>query len=139
MKRFVVLLGLLPFLATPAWSTWSIVAADTVTEEVAVVSATCVPGIDLKAFLPVVMVGRGAGAAQSFIDGSGQRRSIMRNGFLNGDSSSEILIELQALAPLDEHLQRVGLRRGGRFRGRGRFRRFAAATGQQNPKACRDR
>lgn len=87
----------------PARGTWSIVAADTVTEEVAVVSATCVTNIDLKAFLPAVVVGRGAGAAQSFVDGSGQRRAIMHQGFLNGDASTDILAQLQALAGTANH------------------------------------
>ncbi len=93
------------FLASvaPVRATWSIVAADTVTEEVAVVSATCVTNIDLKAFSPAVVVGRGAGAAQSFVDGSGQRRAIMRQGFLDGDSSSDILAQLEALAGTANH------------------------------------
>ncbi len=91
------------FLASPIAATWSVTAADTQTGEVSVVSATCVTGIDLKAFLPVVVVGRGAGAAQSFIDGSGQRRMIMRQGFLDGDASSTILLELQALPGTANH------------------------------------
>lgn len=88
---------------SPVRATWSIVAADTETQEVGVGSATCVTGFDLKAFLPVVVVGRGAGAAQSLVDGSGQRRQIMFDGFEAGTASSDIVTQLQALSQAQLH------------------------------------
>ena len=82
---------------TPALATWSVIAADTVTQEVVVASATCVTGIDLAEFSPVIVVGLGGGAAQSFVDVDGSRRNIIRDGLLAGDSSTEILAVLEAL------------------------------------------
>jgi len=67
---------------SPAHATWSIVVLDTFSQEVGVASATCVsnqqlPGIDLRSLSPALVVGRGAGAAQSLIDGDGMRRLII--------------------------------------------------------------
>lgn len=93
-----MLLIALASVVSPAVATWSIVAADTETQEVSVGSATCVTNLDLKAFSPVIVVGKGAGAAQSQVDGSGERRQIMFGGFEAGTTSSAILGQLQALA-----------------------------------------
>lgn len=89
--------------AAPAWATWSVVAIDTLTQEVAVGSATCVSGIDLKAFSPVIVVGAGAGAAQSQVDASGERRTIIWNGLQTGLSSQEILDQLVLLSGVAVH------------------------------------
>ncbi|MEM8962434.1 MAG: DUF1028 domain-containing protein [Acidobacteriota bacterium] len=97
MRRVVFLLAL-AVLATPAFATWSIVAVDTETQEVGVASATCVTNIDLKAFLPAIVVGVGGGAAQSQVDGSGVRRQTMVNGFNNGLTSAEIIAQLEAIS-----------------------------------------
>jgi hypothetical protein len=83
--------------AQPAGATWSIVAADAETQEVVVASATCLTNFDLRAWLPVIVVGKGAGAAQSYVDSTGQRRLIMWNGFLAGLSAQEIVDQLIAL------------------------------------------
>lgn len=86
----------------PAHATWSIVVYDSDTQEVAVGSATClhdgqVPGINLVTEIPAVVVGQGAGAAQSLLDANGQRRQIMRNGIVNGDSATMIRDQLITL------------------------------------------
>ncbi len=78
----------------PVMATWSILFHDTESGETGVASATCVTGIDLKAFSPVVRVATGAGAAQSAVDSSGQRRNIIRDGLINGDDADSIIAEL---------------------------------------------
>ncbi len=90
-------------LGPPANATWSIVAVDTETQEVAVSGATCVTGLDLKAVLPVVVVGEGGGAAQYFVDTSGQRRQIMHDGIVNGLTAEQIITQLEALSSSDNH------------------------------------
>jgi hypothetical protein len=80
--------------AQPAGATWSVVAADAETQEVVVASATCLTGFDLEAWLPVVVVGKGGGVAQSLVDNTGQRRSIIWNGLLTGLTAQEIIDQL---------------------------------------------
>ena len=77
--------------AAPAAATWSIVVTDRSTGEVAVGSATCVSGLDLRALTPVVLVGLGGGAAQSVADGSGVNRRRIWDGLLAGLTPEEIL------------------------------------------------
>jgi len=86
----------LGLLALPLGATWSLVAVDTATGEVAVASATCVSGIDLKNVLPVIVVGRGAAAAQSAIDLTATNRGIIFDGFLAGLTPAEIFQEVRA-------------------------------------------
>ena len=93
----VVLAALAALAARPAGATWSIVAADAETQEVVVASATCLTGFDLKRYLPVIVVGKGGGAAQSYVDSTGQRRLIMWNGFQSGLTAQEIVAQLIAL------------------------------------------
>lgn len=93
---------LLCALAIPSQATWSIVVYDTITQEAGVASATCIsnsqiPGIDLRELLPVVVVGQGAGAAQSAQDGSGERRMIMDSGIRMGLDSQMIIDDLVVL------------------------------------------
>lgn len=123
----VALLASLALLASPAAATWSIVAADAETQEVVVGSATCVANLDLKAFSPAVVVGKGAGAAQSAVDTTGQRRQIMFNGFMNGLSSDAILMQLQALPQEPVHQHGLADTGPDRFGGDS-----ATATGAQN-------
>ncbi|GAB4187388.1 MAG: hypothetical protein Tsb002_12650 [Wenzhouxiangellaceae bacterium] len=92
----------------PALATWSIVAFDSDTQEVALGSATClsssdVPGIDLVSEIPAVAVGLGGGAAQSLLDASGQRRSIINDGVRNGLSATQIRDQLITLTNTDLH------------------------------------
>jgi len=93
----VTLATLAALAARPAGATWSIVAADAETQEIVVASATCLTGFDLKRYLPVIVVGKGGGAAQSYVDSTGQRRLIMWNGFLAGLTAQEIVDQLMAL------------------------------------------
>lgn len=104
-RRLEVLVSalVLPLLATPAEATWSIVASDSLTQEVAIGSATCVTGIDLRALSPALLVGVGGGALQSAPDSSGQRRQIVRDGLEGGLTSQQIIDQLTALSGSDFH------------------------------------
>lgn len=91
----VLLCAALP-LAVPAAATWSIVLCDAQTGEVAIGAATCLVGFNLQQLLPVVRVGKGAGAAQSFVETSGKNRKIIWDGLGAGEAPELILAELAA-------------------------------------------
>ncbi|MBN2445502.1 MAG: DUF1028 domain-containing protein [Phycisphaerae bacterium] len=84
-------------------ATWSIAIADAETGEVAVGTVTCLNEFDLLATVPVVVVGKGAGAAQAAGDFDGIRRRVMFNGLRNGTSPQLIL---NALAGIEGHIWR---------------------------------
>lgn len=79
-----------------ARATWSIILIDTETKEIAEGSATCLTSFDLQRVLPVMLVGVGAGAAQSFIDSTGQNRLLIRDELLLGTDPETILELLDA-------------------------------------------
>ncbi|MDP6368426.1 MAG: DUF1028 domain-containing protein, partial [Planctomycetota bacterium] len=80
-RTFILgLFGLLG-LNSPALATWSIVVLNHVTGEVCVATATCIPNINIRKYVPVIRVGKGAGAAQSMIDSSAYNRNIMWSAF----------------------------------------------------------
>ena len=81
-------------LATTAEATWSIVVVDTSTGEVCVASATCLSGFNIGNAVPVIVVGEGAAAAQSYVDGSGQNRVFIKDSLLAGDDPATILANL---------------------------------------------
>ena len=87
-------LVVLSLLVPSAGATWSIVVVDTATGEVAVGTATCLEGTDLRAFVPVIAVGYGAGATQSQVDTTGNHKKIIYNGLRNGVTPNGILIQL---------------------------------------------
>lgn len=89
----------LALLSAGARATWSICVVDTQTGEVCIASATCLSGFDLERALPVVVVGRGVGAAQSAIDQSGVNRQTIWDGLHGGRSPEEILQRLLAQDP----------------------------------------
>ena len=127
-----LLCALTLLVAAPAAATWSIAAADTETQEVAVASATCVTGIDLRAELPVVRVGVGAGAAQSQLDSSGTRRDIMWDGLIAGQSSDTIMQQLASLSGNSIHQNGLADTGGdaATFSGSGTFAHSSGVTGQ---------
>ena len=75
-------------------ATWSIIIVDTRTGEVAIGSATCVPGYDLRQLASVVVVGKGAAAAQSYVQFSGTNRQLIFNGFKKGTAPAAMLAAL---------------------------------------------
>ncbi len=82
------------FASAPAFATWSIVLIDTRTGEVAVASATCLTGFDLRANTPVLIPGVGAATAQSFVDTTGQNRVFIRDRLALGVSPQDIITQL---------------------------------------------
>ena len=122
---------LLAFVASPAEATWSIVASDSQTQEVAIGSATCVTAIDLRAETPALVVGVGGGAVQSLVDASGQRRQIIRAGLVGGLTSQQIIDQLTALSGSDLHQNGVTDTGGGAatFSGASTFAFSSGLTG----------
>ncbi|MGD8452890.1 MAG: DUF1028 domain-containing protein [Phycisphaerae bacterium] len=84
-------------------ATWSIVIADTATEEVAVGTVTCLNDFDLLALVPVVVVGKGAAACQASGDFDGVRRPILFAHLAAGTPPAEIL---ELLAQVTGHQSR---------------------------------
>jgi hypothetical protein len=97
-KLTLVVLTLL-LLAGSARATWSIIAVNTRTREICVSSATCLANFDLQRWLPVVVVGKGAGCAQSFVDNSGLNRLAIFNGLNAYMPPANILQVLQQIDP----------------------------------------
>ncbi len=89
--RFLLFLTVLGLLAPQAWATWSIVVVNRKTGEVGVTSATCIEDLDLRRYLPVIVVGKGAAAAQSFIDPQGGNRQQIWLGLEAGYPPERIL------------------------------------------------
>lgn len=72
-------------------ATWSIILIDTRTGEIAIASATCLTGFDLQNGACVVLVGRGAAAAQSFVDTTGANRLLIFTQLGLGSDPAQIL------------------------------------------------
>lgn len=89
----------------PALATWSIVVVDLDTGEVCVATATCLTGTDIQKVVPIIVVGRGAGAAQSIIDSGAVARNVMWTGFETGDSPDQILTDVLAAVNFDNNRQ----------------------------------
>ncbi len=94
--RLLAPLGLLVLLTATARATWSIVVTDTSTGEVCVATATCLNNTHVANYVPVIVVGQGAAAAQSSGDTSGLNRLLIRDGFRGGDAPAQILADLAA-------------------------------------------
>lgn len=90
--------ALVALAALPARGTWSIVAVDTSTGETLVAGATCL-NIGLHKWLPVIVSGKGAAAAQSAIDPDGSNLLVIRDGFLDDQDPLHILRLLQQQDP----------------------------------------
>jgi len=88
-----------------ASATWSIVMVNKRTKEVAIGSATCLTMFDLQKGASVVVPGFGAGAAQSFVDTTGQNRLTIWLGLQRDKSPAEILQELADQDPGHETRQ----------------------------------
>ncbi|MEQ8317769.1 MAG: DUF1028 domain-containing protein [Phycisphaerales bacterium] len=85
--------------AGSAQATWSILLVDTRTGEIALGSATCLTGFDLRANTPVIITGVGAATAQSFVDSSGRNRVRIRDGLALGLTPAEIFDDLSTFDP----------------------------------------
>ena len=76
----------LVLLASVAEATWSIVVVDRATGEVCVATATCLAGFNIANAVPVVVVGKGAAAAQSYIEAAVE---LGVDAFLTGEASEQ--------------------------------------------------
>ncbi len=94
-SRIVLAAALACAAAVPAWATWSIVIADSQTQEVAVGTVTCLNQFDLLGLVPVVVVGRGAAAVQASGDFDGLRRPIIFEQLQLGTPPQDILALLE--------------------------------------------
>lgn len=95
MQRSRILASLTALgLAAAARATWSIILIDPGTGEIGIASATCLVNFDLQANASVVVVGKGAAAAQSFVDTTGVNRTLIQNRLAAGLSPQDILQEL---------------------------------------------
>jgi len=94
--RAACLVAASTLLATQALATWSIVVIDKKTGEVCVASATCLGNkFPLQDFLPVIVTGRGAAAAQSAIDSTGLNRRRIWDMMHDGVTPEKILKRLE--------------------------------------------
>ena len=91
LLRIVCVLALAAMLTPPCPATWSIILADEETDEIAVGTVTCLNNYDLLAIVPVVVVGKGGGACQSYGDFDGIRRPIIFEHLQLGTPPEEIL------------------------------------------------
>lgn len=99
LRPLLAALLALVLLARPVSATWSIILIDRRTGEIAVASATCLTNFDLAVWVPVIVVGKGAGCAQSYVDPSGATRVYIRDQLALGTPPSQILTGLAALDP----------------------------------------
>ncbi|MGE3174915.1 MAG: DUF1028 domain-containing protein [Planctomycetota bacterium] len=95
-------------LAAPLPATWSIILVDTRTGEVAIASATCLTGFDLQLNASIVLVGRGAAAAQSFVDTTGANRVLIFTQLQAGTDPAQILAQL-AIADTAHQSRQYGI------------------------------
>lgn len=89
LRAFVLLL-----LGQNLAATWSIIIVDTRTGEVAIGSATCVAGWDLRSLTAVMVIGKGGACAQSYVDFSARNRNEIFTGFKKGTAPKDILAAL---------------------------------------------
>ena len=106
LVRFLLApLGLLTLLATTARATWSIVVPASYTGEVCVATATCINNLQIARYVPVIVVGQGAAAAQSSVDATGVNRLLIRDSFRAEDSPAQILADLAATDSMHQNRQ----------------------------------
>jgi Family of unknown function (DUF1028)/Invasin, domain 3 len=95
VRRRLLVAGAALLLTTgQALATWSIVVVNLVTREVCSATASCVEGTDLDLTVPIVVVGKGAGAAQAFVQSNAQNRKLMFKGFKQGLEPAVILDQI---------------------------------------------
>lgn len=98
-------LAVVLWLPQAAAATWSVILTDSNTREIAIGSATCVTGIDLKQLASVVVVTKGAAAAQSAVDVTGQNRMLIFEELQAGTDPALILLKLSEQDPSHQSRQ----------------------------------
>lgn len=94
LQRLAALAFAVTLAASPAFSTWSIVAVNTRTREVCISSATCLSNFNLRLNLPVMRPGIGGGVSQALVDTGAVNRQLMWNGLNAGLAPQQILQQL---------------------------------------------
>ena len=92
-------------LPSAAFATWSIVLIDKNTGEVAIGCATCLEGLDLEVYVPVMLTGVGGACAQSSIDSNGHNRRLIWDELLKGTAPKDILTLLRNSDPSHQSRQ----------------------------------
>lgn len=121
-------------LASSAAGTWSIIICDEETNEVAVGTVTC-KYYDLLALVPVVVVGKGAGACQSAGDWDGIRRPVIFDNLELGVPPQEILDMLAGIGGHQDRQYGIGDTQGrmANFSGANSIPWVGSAIGSQGP------
>lgn len=94
LRRLSSFLGALLVLHAPALATWSIVVLNHKTGEVCVATATCIPDFQIRRYVPVIRVGLGAGAAQSWVDSQAYNRGLIWDALEEGATPDRVLQRL---------------------------------------------
>lgn len=94
LRRLTTFLGALLVLHAPALATWSIVVLNHKTGEVCVATATCIPNFQIRRYVPVVRVGLGGAAAQSWVDSQAYNRGLIWDALEEGAEPDRILERL---------------------------------------------
>lgn len=109
LQRFWMAGLLLVSLVLPASATWSIVVINQRTGEVGIACATCIPNFDLERAVPMIVVGKGAAAAQSFIDMSGANRQFIFNSLRNPNADPQAILDGLALMDTGHQSRQYGI------------------------------
>jgi hypothetical protein len=108
-RAALLLLCALASLTPRVDATWSIVLTDCSTGEVAVATATCLPNENLKRYVPVIVVGKGAGAAQSQVDPTAKNKKQIVAGLLAGTDPQVIIQQMNAADQLLKCSRQYGI------------------------------
>lgn len=107
---YVTACFLLLLSASPVFATWSVIAVDQTTREVAIASATCVPqaafaGFPAKGLMDVqaiVVPGKGVAAAQAGVDRARKNQQLIFDEIAKGTDPAQILEMLKADPGIDQ-------------------------------------
>jgi uncharacterized Ntn-hydrolase superfamily protein len=107
---YVTAFFLLVVSASPAFATWSVIAVDRKTREIAIASATCVPqaafaGFPAKGLMDVqaiVVPGKGVAAAQAGVDRTRKNQQLIFDEIGKGTDPAQILELLKADPGIDQ-------------------------------------
>jgi len=105
---FMAFVGLLS-LVLPASATWSIVVVNRITGEVGVACATCIANFDLERAVPMIVVGKGAAAAQSFIDMTGANRQFIFQELKKTNADPQTILDALAVMDMGHQTRQYGI------------------------------
>ena len=137
MRCLLTSLLVLCVIASPVCATWSILIIDTRTGEIAVGSATCLTGFNLRGITPVLRVGRGAACAQASVNlNSITNRQIIWN-MLQANATPQQILAALAMSDPQHETRQYGIIdvTGGKvtFSGGANFQWAGGVTGSVGP------